>query len=117
MSLISTRLSLTHLVTVQRDDNAGSTSGGWTQAPDWQDYLTDVPCRAWTQAGREQVDATTTIVVEDLRLIMLLDTDVTEHDRLGDIRYRGDTIIPGPFDIHAVLFQRDFLELVLVRIS
>lgn len=120
MSLVSSRLSLIHRVTVERDDNILMSPGdGWgnPQPPDWDDHLTDLPCRIWTQAGREAVDATTFVVVEDMRLVVELGTDVTEHDRLGDVTYRGDTIITGPIGIRAVLHNQDHLELVLVQLS
>lgn len=118
MSLASTRLSLTHLMTIQRDANAG-TDNGWgnPDSPDWQPHLTDVPCRSWADAGRETVDATTTVVVEDLRVIVTIGTDVTERDRLGDITHRGHVVVKGPTGIRAVLRNQDHLELVLVRLS
>lgn len=120
MSVVSARLSLIHLTTVQRDANA-ATDDGWgggnPDSHDWQDHLTDLPCRYWVTVGRERTDATTEVVVEDMRLIVELGTDVTGRDRLGGITYRGDTIAAGPIGIRAVLQQKDHLELVLVRLS
>jgi hypothetical protein len=118
MSLASSRLSLTHLVTTQRDASA-AVDGGWgnPDAPNWKDNLTNVPCRVWTAAGRETVDATTTVVVEDARMIVPLGTDVTERDRLGDVTFRGAVIFAGPTSVRAVLQRADHLELVLVRLA
>lgn len=119
MSLVSTRLSLTHAATVERDSNAGQTdSDGYPLPPDWQIHLSWLPCRLWATAGRETVtDTTTVVVVEDLRLIVTADTDVVETDRVGDVTFRGDTILSGPVQIRAVLRHADHLELVLVRID
>lgn len=118
MSSLSARLSLTYLTTVQRDANAGTLNArGNPSSPDWQDYLTDVPCRLAVGAGQEVVDAITTAVVEDIRLFLALGVDVTERDQLGDITYQGATILAAPIGIRAVLPQQDHLELVLVRIS
>lgn len=119
MSLVSSRLSLIHLATVQRDQNAGAVDdAGFAEDPDWEDHLTDLPCRLWATAGREAVtDSTTLVVVEDLRLVVTVDTDVTEADRLGDVTYRGTTILARPTQIRAVLRRADHLELVLARIA
>lgn len=118
MSLVSSRVSLLHRTTVERDANAG-TSDGWGQAQpaDWQAHLSDLPCRVWTRAGREQIDAATSIVAEDMRLVVELGTDVTEQDRLGDVTYRGDTIVAGPISIRAVVARKDHVELFLERIA
>jgi hypothetical protein len=118
MSLVGTRLSLTHLTTTRRDANA-ATSNDWGQpdTPNWQDHITNLVCRYWVTAGQEQATNTSTVVVEDMRLIVPLGTDVTERDQLGDITDRGTVIVTGPIGIRAVLHNHDHLELVLVRIS
>lgn len=119
MSLASTGLLMTHLTTVQRDANAGTLNAAGGQAsPDWQDHLTNLPCRAWTSAGREQLDATTSVVVEDMRCIVAVGTDVTEQDRLnGVVDEYGNEVISGLVGIRAVIIRNDHLELMLVRIS
>jgi len=119
MSLVSTGLILTHRTTVQRDANAGTLNDAGAQAsPDWSDHLADLPCRAWTTTGREQVDATTSIVAEDMRCIVQRGSDVTEQDRLNGVTDQyGNTVIDGLVGIRAVLHRDDHLELILVRIS
>jgi hypothetical protein len=118
VSLASSRLSLTHRCTIERDTNAGPGADGWENAPDWQPHIEALPCRAWTNAGREVVaDKESVVVVEDMRILVALGTDVTEHDRLGDVTYRGDVIFPGPTGIRAVLHRKDHVELVLVKAS
>jgi hypothetical protein len=119
VSLVASRLSLIHRCTIERDDNAGSTSAdGWGDPPDWQAHLTDLACRWWTSGGRETVtDKDTTVAVDSQMLIVPLDTDVTEQDRVNDITYRGVAITGGPIGIRAVNPKKDHLELILMRIA
>jgi hypothetical protein len=102
-----------------RDANADTDDGsGNPQPPDWQPNLEDLPCRAWASAGRETVtDTTTVVVVEDLRLIVSLGTDVTEADRVASVTFRGQPTQAGPLGIRAVLTHQDHIELVLVKVS
>lgn len=115
MSLASTRLSLTHRATIQRPASTTDTWGHSTGAP--VDHLTDLPCRLWAAAGHEAVDAATVAVIEDLRLILTLGTDVTEQDTITTVTFRGDEILGAPAGIRAILRHADHLELVLTRIS
>jgi len=119
MSLVSSGVNLTHSTTVQRDANADTVNAaGAQESPDWADHITDLPCRAWTNAGREQFDATTSVVVEDMRCIVDLGTDVTEQDRLNGVTDAyGQSIIDGLVSVRAVITRKDHLELILVRIS
>ena len=118
MSLVSSRVSLIHSCTIQRDGSIGTPNEwGTPSTPDWEDHLTGQPCYAWVSTGREQMDSSTAAVVETLQMIVPLGTDVTEEDRVGDITYRGDTIIPGPTGIRSVIHRKDHIVLVLVRIS
>jgi hypothetical protein len=119
VSLVSSRVNLGHRCTIERDANAATPDAwGTPETPDWQPHLTDLACRGWTRAGVERADATTSTVVEDMRLIVSLGTDVTEQDRVNGVTDRGTTIIiAGPVGIRAVIGRKDHLELVLVRIS
>lgn len=114
MSITSTRLALTHRTTIQRSE-AEDDPWGQPGIPDWQDLETDVPCRAWILTGREQVSADRQIVVNDMRCLLPVDTDIVETDRLGDITERGEVIFEGPFGVEAVMRQRDHLEVMLVH--
>lgn len=118
MSLTATRLSLKHRCTVQRDSKL-ATDDGWgnPQTPVWAAHISDLACRAWSSGAREPVDSDRTVVIEDLRLIVPLGTDVTEKDRIGDVTDRGSTILPGPMGVEAILYRPTHLELVLVAVS
>jgi len=119
MSLVGSRLSLTHRCTIERSANAASLDEWGTPDPaDWQPHLSDQPCRAWATAGREAVtDTTTVVVIEDVRLILPLGTDVTEQDRIASVTYRGQTTQDGPLGIRAVLVNADHIELLLVKVA
>lgn len=117
MSLTSSRVGLKHRVTVQR--NAGGTTDDWgnPSADAWADYLIDLPCRAWTNAAKEPVDDTTSVVTEDRRLSVAPGADITETDRVRSVTdANGSEIFEGPMDIEGVLRYPDHLELVLERI-
>lgn len=118
MSLVSSRLSLTHRCTIERDANAGTTNGrGNPSSPDWQPSSTDVPCRGWTSTGEERAEDKAIIDFEQKRLLLPLGTDVTERDRIGDITDRGDVYMAGPIGIRAVIRRRDFIEVILVSVT
>ena len=118
MSLISARVNLTHRTRIERDQNAGTLNdAGAVHAPDWQANADLTRCRFWVNTGREILDATTSVVDEDMRMIVPADTDVTEQDRLAGVCYRGQFIAAGPIGIRAVVRRKDHLELFLVRIT
>lgn len=115
MSLVASRVALTHRTSIER---ATSTDDSWGQpgSSTWAAIQEDVPCYATTSATKEAVTADRTAVVIDLRCIVPLDTDVTEQDRLGDITERGAVIYEGPLGIEAVLRYPTHLELMLTGI-
>lgn len=123
MTLASTRTSLIHRLTVQRDDSLAAEPNAWgnPSTPDWQDHLADVPCRAWTAVGNSfhdigSVKPSSLVVIEDRRAMVPLGTDIVETDRVLTITYRGQEIFDGPMTVWAVLDYPDHLELVLRRV-
>lgn len=119
MSLVTSRVGLRHLCTIQRDANAddGVDDYGNPYSADWQPHLEAIPCRAWTNAAREPIDDETSVVLEDRRLTISLGTDVAETDRVLSVTDKaGNEIFDGPMDIEGVLRFTDHIELVLERI-
>lgn len=114
MNLIASRLALTQRCTIERDV-AGADAWSGKGEPEWTPIATDLPCRAWTDAGREAVSAERTVAVIDRRVIVPAGTDVTEHDRIASVTERGTEVFEGPMDIEAVLVWPEHIELVLVR--
>lgn len=117
MSLTSSRVGLRHLCSIERDANAGMTdSWGGPPAADWQPYAT-LPCHAWTDAGRELVDADRTAVVVDRRVSVPLGTAIMETDRVVSVTdAAGAVVFDGPMNIEAVLRFADHVELILARV-
>lgn len=112
MSTVASRVRLTHLCSIERD---GATTDDWglPGEPDWATNAANVPCYAWVEAGREAIGSDRAVVVRDMRIVVPLDTDVTEGDRVGDVTERGEVIFPGPLQIEAVLRYPTHLELMM----
>lgn len=113
---MSARGSMKHRATIERDANANTEDEwGGPQEPDWQEHLTELPCKAWFAAGREivgQVNA----VVEDRRMIVPRRTDLTEADRVAAVTDRKGEPIPGfegPMRIETVGGRSDHLVVYL----
>lgn len=117
MSLIATGVSLTQRCTIERDQSASSDDGwGNPTVPDWQTHLSDVPCLAWAEDGREVIEGSATVEpVQTVHLVLSADTDVTERDRVATVTYRGGTAQDGPLAVRALLRRPDHIELVLVK--
>lgn len=100
---------------------AAGNADAWGHAPvpAWEALAADKPCLAWSTAKREVVGTGTnakTAVVEDIRLMVPLGTDVTEKDRVRKVKDRaGTTILDGPFGIASVQVRRTHLELALSK--
>lgn len=118
MSLLTTRIGFDQRCTIQRDAAATDPAWGTPGAPDWQNHLVDVPCRARDEGGREPepVDDTRTAVFLGRRIMVPLGTDVTEADRVSAVTHRGQTVMDGPMGVEAVLVRRTHLELMVERI-
>lgn len=92
---------MTQRCTIQR--NAAATDEwGSPGAPGWVDHLTDVPCYAWVNSGRE-VLGNEVVVVTELHVYLPSGTDVTEADQIVSITDRRARLIhPGPMNIKSV---------------
>lgn len=118
MSLVAARVGMRHRVDIHRqatvDDGGGASDSTWDTS-----HLTAVPCRAWTDVRRdteaEHGDKIT--VTSDRRLVVPLDTDVTEADQIGDVTERGQVVLAGPMRIEAIARHRTHLELLVDQVS
>lgn len=120
MSLSSSRVGYRHRCDIQRDVNAGEDGTDEYGDPveqDWQDHLTEVNCRAWSNTAREPIDERSVVTFEDRRVSVALVVDVTEADRVTEIRDRkGNVIFEGPMGIEGITRHTDHKELALERI-
>lgn len=101
---------MTQRCSFERDSTAGrSDTKNFVASP-----AGTVACRLWASAGKEAVGAEKVTVVEDLRAIVPLGTDVTVLDQIhGVVDRLGAVIDARPLEVQTVLARRDHLELVL----
>lgn len=106
-----------HRAVIERDAGGADTDWNTAPAPSWATLAT-VKCFVWSKTRRERVDDEKTAVIEDLRCIVPLSTDVTERDRLASVTDRqGVTILSGPLRIEGVQRVHTHLELTLERVN
>ena len=110
---------MVHRCTLERDAGHATPDGyGLPGEADWRLLAADVPCFLWSTAERELITAERSEVIEDLRLLLPLATDVTERDRVRDVKDRlGGWIRQGAMGITAVMSKHDHLELVLTGVE
>lgn len=114
------RSKMTMRTTIERDIAAEDPWGGDAE-PNWQPHLPDVPCYGYIastggSAGRVAIDENRTVTIEDRRVGMPLDTDVTSAHRLTDIVDRqGQVLFDGPMEIGGILRRTTHLELIVKR--
>lgn len=102
----------------QLDPNATPDDWGDPGAPAWVQTYDSVACWIWTNMARELGDQGGIRVIEDVRMLVPRDTDVTTKDKVLDVTDRaGATIRTGPYLITAVVNRRDHLELALRAVA
>lgn len=108
-----------HRCTLERDAAHGTPDGyGLPGEAAWQLLRAAVPCFLWSTAERELISTERSEVIEDLRLLLPLATDVTERDRINGVKDRlGRWIRQGAMGITAVLAKHDHLELTLTGVE
>ena len=101
--------------TIERDTTGGATDPyGNPVEPVYAVAYNDVPCWLTQTAGVEMVAGDRTVVVNDYRLYFPPGTDITELDRVGEVRdRRGVPRLERPMDIRSVIPRIDHKEVVL----
>lgn len=118
---MTARSRMTQRALVERDATdplVDVTDSGNPEPPDWQEHIDGLPCWLYAGTGREQIDQNRIAVVEDLRLLVPVGTDITERDRINGIEdRRGSSILGQICNIRFVLLKRDHLEVGLTRVT
>jgi hypothetical protein len=84
----------------------------------WRIKVPNVACWLYTRTERETIGPNDTKVVEDLKLLLPLRTDVRETDRLRDVKGRdGSLVRPGLLAIEAVVNLHTHIELTVRGIA
>jgi hypothetical protein len=117
---MSARAQMVHRCAIERDAAHGTPDGyGLPSEPNWQPLLENVPCFLWSTAGRELIGAEKSEVIEDLRMLVPMGTDVTARDRVNGVTDRlGHSIRQGAMGITGPpMWKHDHLELVLTGVQ
>lgn len=100
---------MTQRCTIERDSTAG-----YSDSVNFSVLGSPVACRLWASTGREALDLEKIAVVEDLRVIVPVDTDITPLDRIHGVADRRGTILDSRIlEVKTVMRQMDHLEVVL----
>lgn len=114
---MATRQSMVHRAAVQRDTNGSNDDWGQPEPPNWTTHIAALPCFYFTQSRAETRDQITTVVAVN-RLFIPKTADVSERDRILDIRDRaGNVIEAGPFNIRTVEYKKDHDECTLQEVE
>ncbi len=106
---------MTMRMVIERNTETGKDDYNNPLPPVWSAWET-VPCYAWSQSRKELVDGDKTVVIEDLRALIPVSTDLTESDRVARIEDRLErTLFSGPLDIEAVQRMPHHQELMLEK--
>lgn len=95
------------------DDSGNPGPGG-----SWATQIAAMPCWLYGSTEREAVTAETTAVVTNLKLLAPLTADVSERDRINQVKDRlGNVVETGLLGVETVLRKRSHLQLTLSRVS
>lgn len=104
------RQRMTHRALVERRTD----SDGRYDVPTWGTLTEALPCWLVMRSGVEAVSPEATVVVQKTTLIVPLNTDIREADRVNGIKNRlGVTILGGVMDVTNVDSHHDHLEVTL----
>ena len=103
---------------ILRNQTASTDTWGQPDAPSFSTHATDVACRVWTRRRGKVVDGVKIAHVEEIRCSMVLDQDVLEADRLGDVTNRlGVVLFEGRWEIRDLQRRPGHLEMELKRVE
>ncbi|MEL6485643.1 MAG: hypothetical protein AAFQ13_00670 [Pseudomonadota bacterium] len=110
---------LTMRAAVERDTATGTDAWGGPVAPSFTALHDALPCFVWSRSSREMIDGQKTAMIEDLRIMVALGTDLAEGDEITAVSdATGTVIIPGRLKVEgAVQFKHNHLEAALQRIG
>jgi hypothetical protein len=107
-----------HRARVERNYETGTDPLENPLPPRFETLHAALPCRYWTQAGRTAISEEVTAVVEDERMIVPVDADIHEADRVTAIWDRRWSVLNDDTHlIQSVLWRNDHKELVLETVQ
>jgi hypothetical protein len=111
---------MTHRCLIERDAARLQSPDpyGNSGLPDWETHLENVPCRWWFEGVRTQVEGAKELEISTRKLVVPLETDVTEDDRIAWVHdQRGRELADGPMKIDSVGHRADHLVLKMVEVQ
>lgn len=109
---------MTMRMDVERNVEMGKDAFNNPKPPRYEPHLTDQRCWVWSQAKRVAVSDSRIIVVEDLRAIVPLDTDVRAGDRIVEVRQPDGSVMTGDvLKVESIQVEPTHLELNLEEVT
>lgn len=115
---MTARATMTHRALVERGVSVGTDDFGHPNPPAWDTHIASLPCRLWTKSEREIADGNKLVILAVHKLLVPLNTDITESDRIASIKDRlGNTLVGNLMLIRSVIRKETHLELDLEEVS
>lgn len=115
---MSARSRMTQRALIQRYTDGGTDDSGNPLPGTWATHIAAMPCWWYGSAEKEAVTEETTAVVTDIKLMVPRAADVTEQDRINQVKDRlGTVVLDGIYGIETVLPLRSHKQLTLSRVS
>ncbi len=98
---------------VERDSTGSTDPYGHPETANFETLAT-IPCRVYSKTRREINDDRKFVLIEEIRCMMPVGTDVTELDRINRVTDRlGVEIFAGPLRIDTIRRKQTFITMVL----
>ena len=111
------RSRMTMRAAIERNTESGTDADNNPLPPVFAAVAT-VPCFVWSRSRREVEDGTKTAIVEDLRAIFPLASNVAERDEIASVTdRRGAVLLAGRFRVEALQRKHRHLEAMLLQVS
>ncbi len=120
MSIVGSRARtlMTMRADIERDGTATTNARGHPDPPVYASHLTGLASRVYSKRRQEVVDGRKEAMVEEIRMIVPVGTDITELDRVANVKDRlGVVIWAGPMNIRAIQHKHTHLEMELQRVQ
>ena len=112
------RQSMRFRADIEQNTEAGKDPYGHLKPPVYVSKATDVPCLVYTKMREEIIDGDKQALVEEIRALFSLTSNVVEADRIASIKDRlGVTLFAGPMIIETIQRRRDHFEMMLKRVE
>lgn len=114
--MISGRLTMR--AAIERNVSTGTDAWNQPVAPDYQPHAV-LPCFAYAKSASDVVDGKKNAIVQDIRIMFALGSDVLATDRVAQITDRKDVVLfAGPFRIEGEIeYRHNHREAALVRVA